>query len=107
MPREMRLGRHSRIAREQQPRGAIGHEEHHRFLVDVRLAGRPRRVRAQHVEGYPVQLQAVAAARRPPLCPITFDGAEEPKIARIRHWLPGSRTKAGSNASSTAVKPPE
>src|SRR5207249_5505268 len=78
VPREMRLGRHSRVTSEQQSRGAVGHEEHDRFLVDVRLTNRPRRVRAQDLERYPVQLQPIAAARRPPLCPIALDGAEEP-----------------------------
>src|SRR5713101_1938595 len=89
----MRLGRHSRITREQQPGGAVGHEEHDRFLVDVRLTDRPRRVRAQHLERYPVELQPIAPARRAPLSPITLDGAEEPKVPGIRHWLPGLEHK--------------
>src|SRR5256712_12421946 len=87
LTREMRLGRDSRIAREEQPRASVGHEQHDRFLVDVRLAHRPRRVRTQDVDRYPVQLEPVAAPRRPPLRAITFDRAEEAEIPRIRHRL--------------------
>src|SRR6266436_1688459 len=87
-PREMGLRRHSRVPREQESRGAVGHEEHDRLLVDVRLADRPRRIRAQHVERYAVQLQPIATPCRAPLRPVALDGAEEPKIARIRHRLP-------------------
>src|SRR6266566_1461106 len=84
----MGLRRLSRVPREQESRGAVGHEEHDRLLVDVRLADRPRRIRAQHVERYAVQLQPIAPARRTPLGAIALDGAEESKIARIGHRLP-------------------
>src|SRR5216683_702892 len=87
LPREMRLGRDSRIAREEQPRAPVGHEQDDRFLVDVRLAHRPRRVRTQDIDRYPIQLHPVAPARRPPLGAITFDRAEEAEIPRIRHRL--------------------
>src|SRR5438876_616580 len=87
-PREMGLRRHARVPREQESRGAVGHEEHDRLLIDVRLADRPRRIRAQHFERYAVQLQPIATSCRAPLCPVALDGAEEPKIARVRHRLP-------------------
>src|SRR5439155_20867265 len=74
-------------AREEQPRAPVSHEQHDRFLVDVRLSHRPRRVRTQDVDRYPIQLEPVAAPRRPPLSAITFDRAEEAEIPRIRHRL--------------------
>src|SRR5258705_3815740 len=87
-PRETGLRRHSRVPREQESRGAVGHEEHDGLLVDIRLADRPRRIRAQHFERDAVQLQSIATPGRAPLCSVAFDGAEEPKIARIGHRLP-------------------
>src|SRR3989442_11958471 len=87
VPGEMCLGRDSRIPREEQPRAPVSHEQHDRFLVDVRLAHCPRRVRTQDVDRYPIQLQPVAAPRRPPLCAITLDRAEEVEIPGIRHRL--------------------
>src|SRR3989449_7501869 len=87
LTREMRFGRDSRIPREEQPRAPVSHEQHDRFLVDVRLAHRPRRVRTQDVDRYPIQLQPVAAPRRPPLGAIAFDGAKEAEIPSIRHRL--------------------
>src|SRR5438034_741580 len=50
LPREMGLGRHPGISRKQQPSPGIRHEQHDRFLIDVGLARRPCRVRAQHVD---------------------------------------------------------
>src|SRR6266699_2704378 len=67
LAREMRFGRNAGITREEQARATEADEQHDRFLVDVRLADRPVRVRTQHFNRYAVQLELVAAARRPPL----------------------------------------
>src|SRR6266568_2474281 len=50
LAREMRFGRNAGVTREEQSRAAEADEQHDRFLVDVRLADRPRRVRTQHLD---------------------------------------------------------
>jgi len=95
----MRLGRRSRVPREQQPRGAVGQEEHDDSSL-MSVWCRPRRVgdsarRPSRHPGSNARPGAPDATRRHRL-----DGAEESKIARIGHGCPGSGQRPDSNAST-------
>src|SRR5919197_1974490 len=60
--REMCLDGQPRVRLEQKPHRAERHPQHHAVLVHVERQRHPQRVRAQHVEGHAVELDAVARA---------------------------------------------